>query len=383
MRISLKIIILLIVIYSINIQTLHAEQKIKIGLLVPLSGKQSNIGKSILQSVRLAINKINNSNIEILPKDTKNNPLETLIKAKELKLEGVKIVIGPIFNNNLAYLDELNEMVFLSLTNKNIKNPKNIISAGINASSQIKTIMKFKKIKDINRTIFLIPNTDFKEEIEYAISQSKIKLKHVHIYETSPTKLTRQIEKITMYKIRKQNVIDEIKRLEDSNEENKEWKIKNLKKKDTLGGINFDSVIVSDFEEGLKSIFTSLLYTDVSPQRVYYITLNQWFDESFLKEESLQPVYFPSINKENYDIFINNYKKIYNENPNQLSFLSYDLMGLIYYLLYQNNFEIDEKIFYKKNQFKGKVGIFEINKNKINHILNFYKVENKEFIKIF
>ena len=383
MRISLKIIILLIVICSINIQTLHAEQKIKIGLLVPLSGKQSNIGKSILQSVRLAINKINNSNIEILPKDTKNNPLETLIKAKELKLEGVKIVIGPIFNNNLAYLDELNEMVFLSLTNKNIKNPKNIISAGINASSQIKTIMKFKKIKDINRTIFLIPNTDFKEEIEYAISQSKIKLKHVHIYETSPTELTRQIEKITMYKIRKQNVIDEIKRLEDSNEENKEWKIKNLKKKDTLGGINFDSVIVSDFEEGLKSIFTSLLYTDVSPQRVYYITLNQWFDESFLKEESLQPVYFPSINKENYDIFINNYKKIYNENPNQLSFLSYDLMGLIYYLLYQNNFEIDEKIFYKKNQFKGKVGIFEINKNKINHILNFYKVENNEFIKIF
>ena len=383
MRISLKIIILLIVICSINIQTLHAEQKIKIGLLVPLSGKQSNIGKSILQSVRLAINKINNSNIEILPKDTKNNPLETLIKAKELKLEGVKIVIGPIFNNNLAYLDELNEMIFLSLTNKNIKNPKNIISAGINASSQIKTIMKFKKIKDINRTIFLIPNTDFKEEIEYAISQSKIKLKHVHIYETSPTKLTRQIEKITMYKIRKQNVIDEIKRLEDSNEENKEWKIKNLKKKDTLGGINFDSVIVSDFEEGLKSIFTSLLYTDVSPQRVYYITLNQWFDESFLKEESLQPVYFPSINKENYDIFINNYKKIYNENPNQLSFLSYDLMGLIYYLLYQNNFEIDKKIFYKKNQFKGKVGIFEINKNKINHILNFYKVENKKFIKIF
>ena len=383
MRISLKIIILLIVICSINIQTLHAEQKIKIGLLVPLSGKQSNIGKSILQSVRLAINKINNSNIEILPKDTKNNPLETLIKAKELKLEGVKIVIGPIFNNNLSYLDELNEMVFLSLTNKNIKNPKNVISAGINASSQIKTIMKFKKIKDINKTIFLIPNTDFKEEIEYAISQSKIKLKHVHIYETSPTELTRQIEKITMYKIRKQNVIDEIKRLEDSNEENKEWKIKNLKKKDTLGGINFDSVIVSDFEEGLKSIFTSLLYTDVSPQRVYYITLNQWFDESFLKEESLQPVYFPSINKENYDIFINNYKKIYNENPNQLSFLSYDLMGLIYYLLYQNKFEIDEKIFYKKNQFKGKVGIFEINKNKINHILNFYKVENKEFIKIF
>ena len=383
MKISFKIIILLIFIWPFNLQKLQAQEEIKIGLLVPLSGKQSDIGKSIMQSVRLAINKIDNPNIKILPKDTKNDPVKTLAAAKELEREGVKIVIGPIFNNNLIYLDELKEMIFLSLTNKNINNPKNVISAGINASSQIKTIMKFKEMNNINKTIFLIPNSNFQEEVEDAISQSKIKLKHVHIYETNPMELTKQIEKITMYQIRKQNLIDEIKRLEDSNEANKERKINNLKKRDTLGGINFDSVIVSDFEEGLKSVFTSLLYTDVSPQRIYYITLNQWFDESFLKEESLQPLYFPSINKENYDEFIDNYKRIYNEYPNQLSFLSYDLMGLVYYLVYQNEFKIDEKIFYKKNQFKGKVGIFEINKNRINHVLNFYKVENKEFKKIF
>ena len=383
MKISLKIIILLIFIYPISLQKLQAEEKIKIGLLVPLSGKQGDIGKSILQSVRLAINKIDSPNIKIFLKDTKNDPLKTLSAAKELELAGVKIVIGPVFNNNLIYLDELKDMIFLSLTNKNINNPKNVISAGINASSQIRTIIKFKEMNDIRRTIFLIPNSNFQEEVEEAILQSKIKLKYVHIYETNPMELTKQIEKITMYQIRKQNLIDEIKRLKDSNEENKEWKIKNLEKRDTLGGINFDSVIVSDFEEGLKSVFTSLLYTDVSPQRIYYITLNQWFDESFLKEKSLQPLYFPSINKENYDEFINDYKKIYDEHPNQLSFLSYDLMGLVYYLVYQNNFEINKKIFYKKNQFKGKVGIFEINKNRINHVLNFYKVEDNEFKKIF
>tara|TARA_Y100000590_G_scaffold227271_1_gene256601 strand:- start:4315 stop:5466 length:1152 start_codon:yes stop_codon:yes gene_type:complete len=383
MKISLKIIFVLIFIFLTVSQKLYAEEKIKIGLLVPLSGKQNEIGRSILQSVRLAINKINNPSIEILPRDTKNNPIETHSAAKELALQGVKIVIGPVFNNNLKYLNELDDITFLSLTNKNIKKPKNVISAGINASSQIRTIIKFKEINDINKTIFLIPNSNFKKEIQDAISNTKIKLKHIHIYETIPTKLTKQIEEITMYRIRKQNLADEIKRLEDSNEQNKEWKIKNLKKRDTIGGINFDSIIVSDFEESLKSVFTSLLYTDVSPQRVYYITLNQWFDESFLKETSLQPIYFPSINKKNYENFIYEYKKIYDETPNQLSFLSYDLMGLVYYLIYKNDFQIDKKIFYKKNKFKGKVGIFEINKNKINHVLNFYKVENNEFKKIF
>ena len=383
MKILLKIIILLIFFPLINLQKIHAEEKINIGLLIPLSGEQKEIGKSILQSVRLAINKIDNSNIQIIPKDTKDDPTRTLAAAKELELEGVKIVIGPIFNKNLIYLDELKEMIFLSLTNKNIKNPKNVISAGINASSQINTIVKFKNQNDINKTIFLIPDSDFKEEIEDAISRSKIKLKYTHIYNTDPTKITKQIEKFTYYSQRKQNLIDEIKRLENSTEENKDRKIENLKKKDTLGGINFDSVIVSDFDVSLKSVFTSLLYTDVSPKRIYYITLNQWFDESLLKETILQPIYFPSNNKKNYDKYINEYKEVYDEYPNQLSFLSYDLVGLVYYLIFQNNFVIDEKIFYKKNKFKGKIGIFDIDKNRINHLLNFYKVENNEFKKIF
>ena len=383
MKILIKIITFLIFVTPISTQNLYADEKIKIGLLIPLSGKQSEIGKSIMLSVRLAINKINNSNIKILPKDTKNDPIKTLIAAKELEREGVKIVIGPIFNKNLIYLDELKKMIFLSLTNKNINNPKNIISAGINAHSQINTIIKFQKLNDINRTIFLIPDSDFKEEIVAAISQSKIKLKHTYIYKTDPTLLTKQIEKITAYPQRKQNLKDEIKRLENSNDINKKTKIENLKKKDTLGGINFDSVIISDFDEGLKSIATSLLYTDVSPQRIYYITLNQWFDETLLKEVSLQPIYFPSINKRNFDEFVDQYKQIYDEFPNQLSFLSYDLVGLVYYLIFENNFVVDEKIFYKKNKFKGKIGIFEINKNRINHVLNFYKTENKEFKKIF
>ncbi|MDB9774458.1 penicillin-binding protein activator, partial [Candidatus Pelagibacter sp.] len=156
-----------------------------------------------------------------------------------------------------------------------------------------------------------------------------------------------------------------------------------LKKRDTLGSVNFDSVVISDFDESLKSVTTSLLYTDISPKEKYFITLNQWFDESLLKETNLQPLYFPSTNKDNYDEFSNEYFEKYNQYPNQLSFLSYDLVGLLYYLILQNNSVVNKKMFTKKNLFKGKVGIFEIKNNKINHILNFYKVEDGEFKKVF
>tara|TARA_B100000767_G_scaffold272111_1_gene299113 strand:+ start:799 stop:1950 length:1152 start_codon:yes stop_codon:yes gene_type:complete len=378
-----KIILSLILTFSVCTDKIIASEEIKIGLLVPLTGKNSNIGQSIVKSVRLAINKINNQSIKIIPRDSGSNPEITLRAAKELSNLGIKIVIGPVFNQNLIYLDELNEITFLSLTNKNDNFSNNIINGGINATSQLKAIKKFIKLNEIKKTIFLTPDVDFKFEIDKAISNSKIKMLKNYIYDTNPTKLTKQIEKITRYEIRKQNLEDEIIRLEKSEQANKERLIERLKKRDTLGNVNFDAVVISDFDESLKSVTTSLLYTDVSPKKKYFITLNQWFDESLIKETSSQPLYFPSANKNNYDDFSSEYFEKYNQYPNQLSFLSYDLVGLIYFLIIQNNFIIDKKIFSKKTLFKGKIGIFEIRNNKINHILNFYKVENGEFKKIF
>ncbi len=383
MKIFVKFIFISVIFFYSTCTSLLAQNKIKLGLLVPMSGEFSEIGQSIIKSTLLAINKIDNPLIEIIPKDTESNPDSTLRKAKELKELGVEIVIGPVFNKNLSKLEELDDMIFLSLTNKIIDNPKNIISTGINAGSQLNTISKFQKDKEIKKTIFLIPNKSYKNEIEKAIKRSKLKTFKVHYYDSDPTKLTKQIEKITKYSQRKQNIKDEISRLENSDDPNKEKKIKILEKRDTLGKIGFDSVIIADFDESLKSITTSLIYTDVKPVDTYFITLNQWFDESLLKETSYQPIYYPSVNKKNYDEFVELYFNKFHHYPNQLSFLSYDLVGLVYYLILQNSWNIDEKIFLKKNKFKGKVGIFEIKDKKINHVLNFYKIENNTIKKIF
>ncbi len=383
MKKIIKILLFLALTFSISMEEIIAIEKIKIGLLVPLTGKNSEIGQSIIKSSRLAINKIDNSFIEIIPRDTKSNPTDTLRAAKELGQLGIKIIIGPVFNKNQAYLDELKEITFISLTNKSDNKSKNIINAGINATSQLSGIKKFIELNNIKKTIFLTPDVDYKNEIEKAIDASKIKILGNYVYKTDPTKLTNQIEEITNYKKRKQNLEDEIIRVEKSNQADKEKLIERLKKRDTLGSVKFDSIIIADFDESLKSVTTSLLYTDISPKKKYFITLNQWFDKSLLKEASSQPLYFPSINKKNYEDFSLEYFNKFGQYPNQLSFLSFDLVGLVYYLILKNNSIVDKEMFKRKNLFKGKVGIFEIKNNKINHILNFYKIENSEFKKIF
>ncbi len=383
----MKTLIKLLILFPLSIclfyQNIFASEKIKIGLIIPLTGENSVIGEKIIKSTRMAINKINDAKIEIIPKDTKSNPIDALKVSKELYKDGVRIIIGPVFNESTKYLDDLKEITFISFTNKLIGNPKNVISAGVNAISQLQTIKKFNDKNNLLESIFLIPRSEFKREIEEAIDKTNIKHKKVFYYDREPTKLTKQIEDLTKYQIRKNNLKNEIKRLESLSFKNKDEKIQNLKKKDTLGNIDFDSVIIADFDENLKSVATSLLYTDVSSKRVTYITLNQWFDQSLLKENSLHPIYFPSINKSNYEVFMSDFKNTYGLDGDQLSFLSYDLVGLVYFLIYKNDFQITKKIFLKKNKFKGKIGVFEIDKNTITHQLNFYSVENNNFKKIF
>jgi len=364
-------------------QAANAKEKIKIGLLVPMTGSNKEIGQSIIKAVSLAVKDIDNNLIEIYPKDTASRPNQTLKSAFELKQMGIKVVIGPVFYESLTYLDEMKDLTFLSLTNKILDLPKNVISAGINSTSQFNTIKKFLEKNNIERTIFLTPIREYEFEIKKGMKDSKIETYKEYDYNTDPTKLTKQIEEITKYKIRKQNLEDEITRIKNSNEPNKEKKIKRLEKRYTIGNLNFDAVVISDFDESLKSVTTSLLYTDVKPENKYFITLNQWFDESLLKETDVQPIYYPSINKENFDDYKIKYFNAFNEDPSHLSLLSYDLVGLIYYLSFKSDLTNLSRLFKKQNSFKGKIGIFDVRNNKINHRLNFYKVENKELTKIF
>ena len=369
--------------YILFFHTVSADEKIKIGLLVPMSGPNKEIGESIIKAVGLAVKDIDNNLIEIFPKDTATKANQALRSAFELSEMGIKIVIGPVFYESLTYLDEMRDLTFLSLTNKTLDLPKNVISAGINSTSQFNTIRKFLEANQIKRTIFLTPIQDYEFEVKRGMKNSKIKIYKDFEYNTEPTKLTKQIEEITNYKIRKQNLEDEIKRIKNSDEANKEKKIQKLEKRYSLGGLNFDAVVIADFDESLKSVSTSLLYTDVLPKNKYFITLNQWFDESLLNETDIQPLYYPSINKENFDNYKIKYYNAFNEDPSHLSLLSYDLVGLVYYLSLNSKVDNLNKIFKRKNSFKGKIGIFDIKNNKIYHRLNFYKIENQKLIEIF
>ena len=394
-------------IYCLAKEVKQDESILKVGLIVPLSGKHQEIGKSVLNSIRLALSKINDEQIEIFPKDNYSNPEKTLFAAKQLEKEGIQIVIGPIFHQNLIYLEEVQNLTFLSLSNKTKIIPRNVITIGVNANSQISAIVNFIKKENLNKTIVLVPRSNFEDELRNALVKSKYEFMNIYSYDVEPIKLTSQIKQITAYNERTkklEKIIEfvekgiEILEKEEELENLKkkytlgevdldsvvinERELKNLKKKYTLGEINFDSVVIANFGENLKSVTNSFSFSDVTAQDVKFITLNQWFDETLLKESSANQIYFPSINLTNYSKFRETYFKSYNKYPPQISILSYDILGLIYYIKKVQGDNLVKNIFNKKMSYIGEIGEFSFEDKIVTYKLDIYQVFDNQFLKI-
>ena len=126
---------------------------------------------------------------------------------------------------------------------------------------------------------------------------------------------------------------------------------------------------------------TSLVFSDVDQSKVLFTTLNQWFDESIFYENTVQSLYYPSVNYKEFKKYKENYYKIFNIFPSEITILAYDAVGLIYYMWKKNNKIKSVNDFSTKLKIKGKIGVFSFNNRKIIQKLDIYKASNNKFTK--
>ena len=386
MKKGIIFLILTYLLFTINSSTANQnlnEKVLKIGVLLPLSGKFQDTGESFLKAIQLALYDISNENITIYPKDSKANALNTYLAAKEFEDLGIKVVIGPIFYESLERLNEINNITFISFTNITQNIPKNTIAFGINIESQIDVLRKYFDKIEVSKTLLLSPRLEFIYQSKSVAKKDVLKFYRTYSYDANPKKITGEIEKITKYRERKKDLERRIKILEKSDLYKDKNELKKLEQMHTLGKINFDSVVVIDFGERLKSVLTSFSFFDVSSNEVNFFTINQWFDETFFNENAMQNLHFPAINLKNLQKFNKKYSNTFNEKANKVSILAYDALGLIYYCWFNNNFEFKIEQLYNKKGFKGLHGKFFIENNLSKQNLKIYKVSENKFIEVY
>ena len=382
---SKLIIFITYILIFFNFNSFADENKklLKVGLLAPFSGEYKDMGQSIMLSLQLALDEINDDQIKIFPRDSGFNDPKKLIQSLEsFREENIKIIIGPINNEDFKELTAYKDMLFISPSNINPKIQDNILSVGVSLESQIKSIESFIKKKKRKKTIIMYPKNKYTSLIDSKINNIDINNKKIFRYSADPKILTSDIEKLTNYKQRKRNLISRVKILEEKDDEASKLELKRLEQKYTIGKVNFDSAIIIDFGDSLKSVLTSLVYSDVDQDEVLIVTVNQWFDKSIFLENSIKNLYYPSIDIKNFQRYQKKYFKTFGMQPSEITILTYDALGLIYYIWNKKNYKITSmKDFIIKDNIKGKIGTFNFIDGKLIQKLSMYKVSDKKFQK--
>jgi len=368
------------ILFNCNLTADENNNKLRIGLLAPFSGEYKNLGESLLLSTQLALAELENENIIIIPRDSGTNDKDKLnLAIKEIISNGAKIIIGPMTSLFSNELDKYRDTIFISLSNKEPKISNNVINIGISFESQLKAIENFLIKQKKNKTIILYPKNEYEKFIDIKIKSLKLKNFKIFKYNPDPRILTGEIEKLTNYDQRKRNLEIKKKNLKKKEDAQSKRELEILDRLYTLGSVNFDSIIIIDFGNSLKSVLASLVFSDVDDQSVTFMTVNQWFDESMFRENSINNLYFPSIDITQFKKYNEKYYKTFLQKPDEISILSYDALGLIYYVWKKNNGISSINNFFIKEKIKGKIGTFEFTDGAVLQQLKIYKTENNKF----
>jgi ABC-type branched-subunit amino acid transport system substrate-binding protein len=381
-KILIIILSYILILFNSNLNAEDNINNLKIGLLAPFSGDNKELGNSLLLSAQLALNEINDNRIMIIPGDSgTNNPTKINIAINEFVEAGAKIIIGPTDFKSFKEIKKYNDLIFISPSNMSPDITNNIISIGVSLESQIKAIEKFIIKEKRKKTIIMYPKNQYSSFIDEKLKNIKLKNYKVFKYDPDPKILTGAIENLTNYSQRKKNLELRKKILEEKDDEASKRELNRLEQKYTLGDVNFDSIIIIDFGNNLKSVLASLVFSDVDDKKILITTVNQWFDESIFYENSVKNLYYPSINLKNFKKFNKDYFKTYNLKPNEISILAYDAIGLIYYIWKKNKKITSINDFFIKDKIKGKIGTFKFNDGKVTQDLIIYKIKDGKFIK--
>jgi len=125
MRNKFLFIFYILFIFNTNLFSNENDKTLKVGLLVPLSGPYNEIGNSLLYSLQLALEEINDKNVIIVPRDSGFSDADKLNSAvDDMRNNGVKIIIGPTTYEDFE-IHGINHGIFENLITYFIKRVNN------------------------------------------------------------------------------------------------------------------------------------------------------------------------------------------------------------------------------------------------------------------
>ena len=341
--------------------------KVSVGLLLPISGEHSSLGKAMLQASLLAMFELSDENFVLLPPDTKGTREGAVLAAQDVIQAGAQILLGPVFGRSaqaVAPLAARASINMISFTNDRTAASNSVFVFGLLPEDRIKRIVSYAFLRGIRRFAALIPEGPFGDKVVADYSRAVFDaggflVKSVR-YNPNHASLTSAVTRLGNYNARKSALLDKRKSLKEKTDEISRLTLKRLDKKEVLGETPFDAVFLLEAGEGVKTTAPLLPYYGIDTRKTRILGINDWSSRSIRREPSLAGAWYAGLSSDGLYDFSKRFKAAFKSSPNALAGLAYDATALAAVKGGKGGGGFSSKELVLGNGFVGTAGLFRL-----------------------
>ena len=314
------------------------NNKLSVGILLPLTGKAEKIGKIMLKSAQLSMfnNKLNN--IALLPYDTKGTAFGAVEAINSAIRDNVDIIVGPLFTQSTkAIMDiaEMNNIIMLSFSdNQNLLDSKhpNVYLMGLTPQQEIYRMVSYLidyqnfygfSAMFPNDVYGSIANNSFKD----VIFRKDAKIVKTEFYTKNDKNLQKKVNNILNANTFKDEVYEKYE------QEKALAKAEGLSldvefKYTDEDKIYADALLLPDSGEELLKIGEDIA-NSTSEHKPLMVGTSKWLNNNLYTNPNFKNALFVAPNPNNYVSFENMYYNVYQEYPLRVASLAYDAITAV------------------------------------------------------
>jgi ABC-type branched-subunit amino acid transport system substrate-binding protein len=288
---------------------LASQKVVKIGLLVPLSGRNAELGKALRDAAavslfdkyaRLSV-RAQTVRVELLPKDTGDTTEQATIAMNQALEEGAQFIIGPLFADAAAASApqaRAKNINVLSFSNTRTQASPGTYMFGFSPAEQTERIVSYALANGKTKIAVLAPNSPLGETVLTAARGVAMKF---------GVKLTAEAK----YMLQGAGMDTALNTL-------------------VMPGKTpaFDAILIPEGGAALDTILRGLSARGVKPSTVQFLGTGLWDDADLLRRVNLDTAWFASSSPILTGQFETRFRTTYGYAPPRIASLAYDAVAL-------------------------------------------------------
>lgn len=153
----------------------ESTNAVKVALLVPLTGRGSEVGPALQRAAEMAVLDVGAPNFELLPRDTGGTAQGAAAAARAALAEGADLIIGPLFSESVRPVGQAAAAAgvnVIAFTTDRTVAGGNVLVIGFVPADQVDRIVSYGVSQGLSRFALLAPDTAYGQTVGEALREA-------------------------------------------------------------------------------------------------------------------------------------------------------------------------------------------------------------------